>query len=314
MAANKWTKPEAPPPPLFLGEKERDLVKQVNDEVIERVIGQAVLYLPLSVEYSNYHPLYGEAIEKTFLPPVRVYALVQFEGLGTTTENYGLDKDYSITVNFHERRLYEDQNLYIREGDYLMYGESFFEIVKLVETKELFGQADARFTLTATCIRTRRGLIDLSVLPTTVHQALIDNAAKAAAGSGEAAAAAPAAPAAPSGIGASIVYTPPGESRESGEGETPAPAGATTEEIEAGESININGDFDGFFGDTNPTITPNTILIFQNGILQSIGSDDEDSTDFYIDDDYNIISNYDIPRGDRITIIALEAIVATFGS
>jgi len=179
MADNKWTKPDAPPPPLFLGENERNLVKQVNDEVIERVIGQAVLYLPLSVKYSNYHPLYGEAIEKTFLPPVRVYALVLFEGRGTTTENYGLDKDYSITVNFHERRLYEDQNLYIQEGDYVMYGESFFEIVKLVESKELFGQADARFTLTATCIRTRKGLIDLKVLPSTVHQALLDNAAKA---------------------------------------------------------------------------------------------------------------------------------------
>ena len=32
---NEWKQPDAPPPPLFLGEKERDLVKQVNDEVIE---------------------------------------------------------------------------------------------------------------------------------------------------------------------------------------------------------------------------------------------------------------------------------------
>ena len=44
MADNKWTRPENPPPPLFLGNKERDLVKQVNDELIERVIGQTVVY------------------------------------------------------------------------------------------------------------------------------------------------------------------------------------------------------------------------------------------------------------------------------
>jgi hypothetical protein len=30
--------PATPPPPLFTGEKERNLVKQVNDELIERVI------------------------------------------------------------------------------------------------------------------------------------------------------------------------------------------------------------------------------------------------------------------------------------
>ena len=73
---NKWTQPSAPPPPLFTGEKERDLVKQVNDELIERVIGQQVVYYPISMERTNFHPLYGEAIKKSFLPPIRVYALV----------------------------------------------------------------------------------------------------------------------------------------------------------------------------------------------------------------------------------------------
>ncbi len=42
--ADEWKKPKSPPPPLFLGKKERDLVKQVNDELIEKVIGQQILY------------------------------------------------------------------------------------------------------------------------------------------------------------------------------------------------------------------------------------------------------------------------------
>ena len=125
----KWSRPSNPPPPLFLGESERNLVKQVNDELIERVIGQAITYLPISMERTNFHPLYGEAIEKSFMPPVRVYALVEFPGITTTTDHYGLDKEYPITVRFHERRLFEDQDLYIREGDYIQYGTSFFEIV-----------------------------------------------------------------------------------------------------------------------------------------------------------------------------------------
>ena len=72
MADNKWSKPDSPPPPMFLGEKERNLVKQVNDEIIERVVGQQVLYFPIDIDHTNFHPVYGEAIEKTFLPPVRV--------------------------------------------------------------------------------------------------------------------------------------------------------------------------------------------------------------------------------------------------
>ena len=165
MADNKWSKPTNPPPPLFLGEKERNLVKQVNDELLERVIGQGITYLPLSVEHSNYHPLYGEAIEKSFLPPVRVYALVEFGDIGTVTEGYGLDKAHTITVRFHERRLFDDQNLYVREGDYVQYGSSFFEIVSLAEGRQLFGQADHLFQIEAKCTKTRKGLIDLNVLP-----------------------------------------------------------------------------------------------------------------------------------------------------
>ena len=165
MADNKWSKPTNPPPPLFLGEKERNLVKQVNDELLERVIGQGITYLPLSVEHSNYHPLYGEAIEKSFLPPVRVYALVEFGDIGTVTEGYGLDKAHTITVRFHERRLFDDQNLYVREGDYVQYGSSFFEIVSLAEGRQLFGKADHLFQIEAKCTKTRKGLIDLNVLP-----------------------------------------------------------------------------------------------------------------------------------------------------
>ena len=176
MADNKWTRPTNPPPPLFLGEKERNLVKQVNDELLERVIGQQILYLPISMEYTNFHPLYGEAVEKSFLPPVRVYALVEFDGIKTTTENFGLDKEKNITVRFHERRLHEDQNLMVREGDYVQYGDSFYEIVHLNEDRQLFGQIDHLFQISAKCVRTRRGIMDQTVLSDNTLDALLDAA------------------------------------------------------------------------------------------------------------------------------------------
>ena len=62
--SEEWKRPDQPPPPLFLGKKERDLVKQVNDELIENVIGQTILYYSIDLERTNFHDLYGEAIEK----------------------------------------------------------------------------------------------------------------------------------------------------------------------------------------------------------------------------------------------------------
>jgi len=160
MADNKWSRPDSPPPPLFFNDKERDLVKQINDEVIERVIGQTLAYYPLSLEHTNYHPLYGEAIKKSFLAPIRVYALVTFEGIKTESSNYGLDKTASIIVEFHKRRLTEDQDLYVREGDFVLFNEILYEIMTLEEPRLLFGQPNHRFEIGAKCLRSREGLFD----------------------------------------------------------------------------------------------------------------------------------------------------------
>jgi len=158
--SNKWTQPDAPPPPLFLGEKERNLVKQVNDELIERVIGQTILYYPIDLDHTNFHSLYGEAIEKTFLPPVRVNVLVRWDSHTTTATNYGIDRRQEITVHFHKRRLTEDQDLFIREGDFVLFGDFLHEIATLTESKWLFGQPEHSFEIAAKCVRAREGLFN----------------------------------------------------------------------------------------------------------------------------------------------------------
>ena len=160
MADNKWTQPDAPPPPLFTGKKERDLVKQVNDEVIERVIGQQIIYYPVSIEETNFHPVYGEALEKTYMNPIRVYALVEWQGYETETTNLGVDRLPKILVHFHKRRLTEDQDLFVREGDFVRYGDTFYEIAKLNEPKQIFGQIDHMMEITAECIKAREGLFN----------------------------------------------------------------------------------------------------------------------------------------------------------
>jgi len=154
---NQFARLPSRPPQLFTGPKEKDLAKQINDEINERIIGQQLAYYPISVEHTNFHSVYGEAIQKTFLPPVNVYARVEWEGLTTETGKFGVDRRSEITVHFHERRLTEDQNLFVRVGDFVCYGEIFYEIVSLDEPEQMFGQIDTRYEIAAKCIRARDG-------------------------------------------------------------------------------------------------------------------------------------------------------------
>jgi len=163
MSSNKWKQPDNPPPPLFIGKKERDLVKQVNDELIENIIGQQILYYAIDMQTTNFHDMYGEAVEKTYLPPIRIYALVKFDKEESSyLEGVGIDSDSMVTVNFHKRRLNEDQNMFVREGDFILYGKTYYEIVKLLEPRKLFGQVNHTFEVSAVCQRARKGLFDAS--------------------------------------------------------------------------------------------------------------------------------------------------------
>jgi hypothetical protein len=154
------TQQDSPPPPIFLGEKERNLVKQVNDEIIERVIGQEIIYYAISREHTNYHPVYGEAVQKTFLPPIKINALITWEGSKTTADSFGVDRTSSIVIKFHRRRLIEDQDLFVREGDFVLYGTTFYEIASLNEIKNLFGQIDNKFEIDAKCIKARESIFN----------------------------------------------------------------------------------------------------------------------------------------------------------
>jgi len=142
---------------MFLGKKERDLVKQVNDELAERVVGQTVAYYPVSLKDSDFHSIYGEAVDKVTLPPVRVYAYVVVEN-EQTNERYGYEYQSKLTVNFHRKRLTEDQDLYVRVGDFIQYGTLFYEIVRTYnDTRYYFGQVDHKFQISAECVRAREG-------------------------------------------------------------------------------------------------------------------------------------------------------------
>ena len=76
------------------------------------------------------------------------------------SKNIGLDKTQNITVHFHKRRLTEDQDLFVREGDFILYGNTFYEILILDEPKLLYGQIEHKLEISAKCIRARESLFD----------------------------------------------------------------------------------------------------------------------------------------------------------
>ena len=85
---------------------------------------------------------------------------MQWNGIDSTNTNIGIDKRSSIDIFFHKRRLVEDQDLFVREGDFVLYGSLLYEILSLNEPKEIFGQVEHKMEILAKCKRARRGVFD----------------------------------------------------------------------------------------------------------------------------------------------------------
>ncbi len=62
--SEKFTQKPMAPAPMFLNQPERNIQKHYNDEIIEKIIGQEIIYYPIDVVNTNYHPLYKEAINR----------------------------------------------------------------------------------------------------------------------------------------------------------------------------------------------------------------------------------------------------------
>jgi hypothetical protein len=151
----KFVRPSAPPSPLFLNKPEKDFQEQISQEVTEYIINNTILYFPVDVEKTNFHPIYKEAIDKIYLQPIFVNVIADYEDNKTVTTKYGKDRRSTITIHFPKRRISDDLDLYVREGDLIFYNDEYSEIYKLTEPEELYGHIDTKVGITAYCVKSR---------------------------------------------------------------------------------------------------------------------------------------------------------------
>lgn len=120
------------PGPSFIGSNELNFIANLNDELIENVVGQLVHYYKIDSRRTDYHDLYDEAPVKTFEKPITLYARISLEGVDVVSNRFTIDKNKTIEIYFHSRKL-EEENVTIRAGDFFEWDNTgqLFEIVRV---------------------------------------------------------------------------------------------------------------------------------------------------------------------------------------
>lgn len=128
-------------PRLFLGQREADFFSDISKELIKDVAGQKIYYYTIRQDLSNVHDVYEEAIHKIFNPPVEIESLVEWQPSEVRTTQFGHEQIKTIAAYVHNRDLI-DRDIHMQQGDYISYGEYFFEITSIIYDKIVYGQVE----------------------------------------------------------------------------------------------------------------------------------------------------------------------------
>ena len=151
---------------LFITPREIDLISDITKEIHKDVIGQVVYYYSVREDVTKVHDIYEEAPEKIFDPPVEIDARLEWQAKEISTDRFGHHAVMSMTVYLHYRDVI-DRGLEIREGDYLSWGDNFFEITTSKYDSILFGQIEHVTGYVLTAKTARKGQIDVQPIGPT---------------------------------------------------------------------------------------------------------------------------------------------------
>jgi len=140
----------------FITERELDFIGRINHELIKKVVGQEISYYEIDLERSKVNRLYEESIEKVWKSPVMVNARVLWDNPSSNTTNFGVDSKYTAEVYFHTLELNE-RNVRPKEGDFVEFGQVFFEITSVTQPQIVFGQVNNRIMTKCICVPSREG-------------------------------------------------------------------------------------------------------------------------------------------------------------
>ena len=126
---------------LFLGQREADFFSDITKELIKDVAGQKLFYYTIREDLSDIHDVYEESLHKIFNPPVEIECMVEWQPSEVKTTQFGHEQIKTISAFLHGRDLI-DRDIHIKQGDYVSYGEFFFEITSVIYDKLVYGQVE----------------------------------------------------------------------------------------------------------------------------------------------------------------------------
>lgn len=143
---------------LFITPREYNFISDITKEIIKDVVGQKIIYYPISEIKTKTHEVYNEALRKVFDNPIVLDALVNNEfQTETKIDKFGVDAQYRIEVYLQHRDLVE-KGISVNIGDFFSFAENFYEITERNFMRNMYGAAEHKDGIRLIGVKSRQGL------------------------------------------------------------------------------------------------------------------------------------------------------------
>ncbi len=151
---------------LFVTQRELNFISDVTKELVSDVVGQRIFYYPISEIKTHVHDVYNESPEKVYDNPIEIKCLVSSPSNETKTNLFGPERLNNLEV-FIQHRDMVDRGVNVSIGDFIRYGENTYEVAKMIQMRNIFGQVEQIDGIKLECVQARIGQFNPEVLGPT---------------------------------------------------------------------------------------------------------------------------------------------------
>jgi len=151
--------------PFFIPQKEFDLINQMNEELIDEIVGQSVDIYKVNIERTEDN-VYGESTAKYYDVGFRVNCLIDFSEPEVIQDEFGSDTNSNITMYFQRENLASGSlNFYPENGDIVDWNDFYWEINGTTEPQLFAGHPNFKHNIVATAHRSRLSSLQIEERP-----------------------------------------------------------------------------------------------------------------------------------------------------
>ena len=136
--------------PFFIPQKEFDLINQMNEELIDEIVGHSVDIYKVNIERTEDN-IYGESTAKYYDIGFRVNCLILYNEPEIIQDEFGADLNGNIEMYFQRENLSSGSlNFYPEIGDIVDWNDSYWEINGTTEPQLVAGHPEYKHQIRAT--------------------------------------------------------------------------------------------------------------------------------------------------------------------